>query len=265
MENKIEELIEKYNAGLTDPAEISQLEKLIEDGQVDLTQLRNLDRLDNQLDAIEAPGTSLALDDKFYAMLGKEKKRQESSSFFFSMPSWTWLAPRLAFAVVLIVAGFAGGYFFNGGRKDPNVEMLSQVNMLTNQVADLKETMMLSLLEKESATDRLKAVSLTTEMDHVSNQVTDALFKTLNSDPSVNVRLAALEAIMPYAKIAKVREGLIRSIVQQDSPLVQVALADLMAQLQEKKSISEFDKILKDKKTPADVKKKIQESINVLI
>ncbi|MEJ0032308.1 MAG: hypothetical protein WDO15_18945 [Bacteroidota bacterium] len=75
-----------------------------------------------------------------------------------------------------------------------------EIAALTQEVSDLKETMMLSLLEKESATDRLKAVSLTSEMDHASVKVTDALFKTLNSDPSVNVRLAALEAIMPYAK-----------------------------------------------------------------
>jgi hypothetical protein len=258
-QNKIEELIEKYNAGLTDPSEVLQLESLIEEGKVDLTQLRSLERLDNQLTAAEPPATSLALDDKFYAMIGKEKKRMESS-FAFSMPSLNWLAPRLAFSVVLIIAGFAGGYLYNSGGDDT-----SSVRRLTEEVAGLKETMMLSLLEKESATDRLKAVNLTSEMDNVSTQVTDALFKTLNSDPSVNVRLAALEAISPYAKIGKVREGLIRSIGQQDSPLVQVALADLMAQLQEKKSVREFDKILRSEKTPADIKKQIKESINVLI
>lgn len=257
-QNKIEELVEKYNAGLTDPSEVLQLEVLIEEGKVDLTQLRSLERLDNQLTAVEAPVTSLALDDKFYAMLGKEKKKMESSSFSFSMPSWSWLAPRLAFSVVLVVAGFAGGYFSNRGDS-------SDVKMLTKEVADLKETMMLSLLEKESATDRLKAVNLTSEMDNVSTKVTEALFKALNSDPSVNVRLAALEAIAPYARIGKVREGLIRSIGQQDSPLVQVALAELMAQLQEKKSISEFDKILKNKNTPEDVRKRIKDNINVLI
>lgn len=255
---KIEELIEKYNAGLADPAEILQLEKLIEEGQIELTQLRDLERIDNQLDAIESPATSLALDDKFYTMLTKEKRKQESSSFSFSMPSWSWLAPRLAFSMALIIAGFSGGYLFNG-RKD------SDVDQLTAQVAALKETMMLSLLEKESATDRLKAVSLSTEMDRVSQAVTQALFQTLNSDPSVNVRLAALEAIAPYSKDGKVREQLIRSIAKQESPFVQVALAELMGQLQEKKSVREFDKILKDKNTPQDVKNRIKESLNVLI
>jgi hypothetical protein len=264
--NRIDELIAKYNEGLTDPSEILQLEQLIEEGKVNLTQLRSLDILDERLIAIETPSPSLAMDDKFYAMLGKEKKKQESSSFSFSMPFpqlvrdklWTWLAPRLAFSMALIIAGFASGYFFNG-RRD------SDVSQLTDEVASLKETMMLSLLEKESASDRLKAVSLTTEMDKVSQTVTTALFQTLNNDPSVNVRLAALEAIAPYSKDGKVREGLIRSIAKQESPLIQVALAELMGQIQEKKSVREFDKILKDRNTPDEVKKRIKESINVLI
>ncbi len=257
-QNKIDELVAKYNEGLTDPSEIHQLEQLIEEGKVDLTQLRSLDLLEERLMAIETPAPSLAMDDKFYAMLAKEKKKETASSFSISIPSMGWLLSRLAFAMILIVAGFAGGYFFNG-RNDSDVEQL------TAQVSSLKETVMLSLLEKESATDRLKAVSLTTEMDRVSQTVTKALFQTLNSDPSVNVRLAALEALAPYSKDGKVREELIRSIAKQESPMVQVALAELMGQLQEKKSVREFDRILKDDKTPAEVKNRIKESINVLI
>jgi hypothetical protein len=256
-QNKIDELVAKYNEGLTDPSEVQYLEQLIEEGRVELTQLRSLDLLEERLIAIEPPSTSLAMDDKFYAMLSKEKKKQESSMSF-AMPSWNWFAPRLAFAMVILIAGFTGGYFFNG-RND------SDVRVLTEEVAALKETMMLSLLQKESATDRLKAVSLTTEMDQVSKKVTEALFQTLNSDPSVNVRLAALEAITPYSRDGKVREELIRSIDKQDSPLVQVALAELMGKLQEKKSMVEFDKILKDKNTPQDVKNRIKETLNVLI
>lgn len=257
--NKIDELVAKYNEGLTDPSEVLQLEQLLEEGKVELTQLRSLETLDNQLFAIEPPATSLAMDDKFYAMLAKAKKK-ESASFSFSMPSWSWLAPRLAFSAGLIVAGFAAGYVFNNNGSND-----SDVKLLTAQVAELKETMMLSLFEKESATDRLKAVSLSTEADQLSQKVTQALFQTLNNDPNVNVRLAALEAITPYSRDGKVREQLIRSIGKQDSPLVQMAMAELMGMLQEKKSVSEFEKILKNERTPVEVKNKIKESINVLI
>ena len=136
---------------------------------------------------------------------------------------------------------------------------------LSQQVVDLKEMMMLSLLEKESATERLKAVSLTSEMYSASQKVTNALLETLNNDENLNVRLAALEALKPYAKESKVREALIRSIAVQESPLVQVALAETMAQMQVKSSVKELEKILKSDKTPADAKSRIKQSIDILI
>jgi hypothetical protein len=61
-----------------------------------------------------------------------------------------------------------------------------------------------------------------------------------------------------------VREALINAISRQESPLVQIALAELMAQIQEKSSVTELQKIVQSQRTPADVKKKIKESINVL-
>jgi HEAT repeat protein len=125
--------------------------------------------------------------------------------------------------------------------------------------------LMLSMLEKESATDRLKAVSLTSDLDKVSKKVTDALIQTLNNDPNVNVRLATLEALGEYAKSPDVRVQLVKSIPAQDSPLVQMALAELMVALHEKSSVNELKKIMEGESTPKEVKQKIKESIDVLI
>lgn len=255
--NRIEELIAKYNEGVADPAELQLLEQWIEEGLVDLTQLRDLNKLDQQIQRISPPSTSLKMDDRFYAMLADEKRK--SRNFSFSFPQWSWLAPRLAFTVVLLTAGFMGGYWLQKPAEKTDVAEL------THQVTELKEMMLLSLLEKESATERLKAVSLTSDMGQVSQKVTVALFQTLNNDPNVNVRLAALDALRGYAKDGNVREELVRSIAHQDSPLVQVALAELMVALQEKKSVNELEKILNNKRTPVEVKNKIKESIEVLI
>lgn len=258
MEKKqLEELIAKYNEGLADPAEIRMIERMIEEGNIALTELRDLKDFDDRLMKAAYPSPSLNLDDQFYAALAAEKKKLRPH-FSFSV-NWSVLFPRLAFATVVLAVGFTGGYLFN--RPAQNQE----VHELTQQVSDLKEMMMLSLLEKESATDRLKAVSLTSEMNSVSLKVTSALFQTLNQDENVNVRLAALEALKPYVRDSKVREGLVQAISRQNSPLVQVALAELMASLQEKKSVKELQKILDNQNTPTDVKNKIKESLNVLI
>jgi hypothetical protein len=256
--NKIDELVAKYNEGLADPSEVQQIESLLEGGQVELTQLRSLQLLDDRLARIEPPAPSLRMDDQFYAMLSKAKQKSASRSLFNMSFDWSWLAPRVALGSLILVAGFVGGYMF---QRQDNPE----VSVLIAEVRQLKETTMLSLLEKESVTDRLRAVNLTSEMDQVSQKVTTALFETLNNDPSVNVRLAALEALTPYSRQGTVREGLIRSIGRQESPLVQVALAELMAALQEKKSVDELQKIVDSEKTPADAKLRIKESMKVLI
>jgi hypothetical protein len=257
--SRIEELVAKYNEGLADPAEIKLLEQLIEGGKVDLTQLRELTKLDEQLIKTEMPSPSLIVDDSFYSMLAEEKRRQRKSIFSFQI-DWSMLMPRLGFAAALIVVGFTGGYFVQRPSNDN-----PEVKLLTQEVSDLKEMMMLSLLEKESATDRLRAVSLTSDMTIVSDKVTEALFQTLNNDDNVNVRLAALEAIKPYVKNSNVRKQLVLSIAQQDSPLIQVELAQLMVAIQEKKSVKELQKLIDNDRTPKEIKSKIKESIDVLI
>jgi hypothetical protein len=260
MESKIiEELINKYNEGVADPSEIKLIEQMIATGELDFARLMPLNSLHERIQAMPEPAPSLRLDDQFYSALASEKKLQQKRSFSISLPEWSILFPRLASAAVLLIAGFAGGYFFQRPAAS------NEVHELTQQVSDLREMMMLSLLEKESATERLKAVSLTSEMGSVSEKVTKALFQTLNQDENVNVRLAALEALKPYVKESKVRQELIRSISRQNSPLVQVAMAELMASIQEKKSVKELQKILDDQNTPKEIKSKIKESIDVLI
>ncbi|NOT73957.1 MAG: HEAT repeat domain-containing protein [Cyclobacteriaceae bacterium] len=257
--NRRDELVAKYNEGLADPAEVKLIEQLIEAGEIQLTQLTELASLDEQMIHSEDPTPSLKMNDDFYSMLSAEKKKL-NKGFSFHLPEWNILLPRIAFGAALLLVGFAIGNLIQ-----PSAAPGNDVSVLTKQVEDLKEMMMLSLLEKESASERLRAVSLTDEMDQVSDKVTMALFKTLNSDANVNVRLAALEALTPYVRQSDVRKGLIMSIAHQDSPLVQVTLADLMVAIQEKKSVVELQKLLDNDSTPKDIKSKIKRSIDVLI
>ena len=255
---KIQHLLFRYNAGDADAAEIREIENLIEQGRIQLEDIEGFGKISDQIVAIKTPDPSPALDKKFHQMLQAERGMGGKWSWknFFASAE---LMPRLAFASITLLLGLTAGYILNSStNKD------EQIVALGNEISDLKEMMMLSLLEKESATDRLKAVSLTQEMDQVSKQVTGALLQTLNNDENVNVRLAALDALRPYSKDGQIREALVRSIALQKSPLVQVALAELMAELQEKGAIDEFEKILKDGDTPSDIKKKIRESIQVI-
>jgi uncharacterized protein (UPF0147 family) len=257
---RIDELVAKFNAGTYTPAEQREIEQLLEEGSIDLNQLHALSLLEDQVVKLNEPTPSLQLDQKFYSMVGDEKRSISKVSAWKNFFTWPALFPKLAMASVFLLIGVSVGYFVR-----PEATGSEQITVLSNQVNDLQEMMMLSLLEKESVTERLKAVSLTGQMDQASQKVTGALLETLNNDENVNVRLAALDALHPYIKDSKVREALIKSIAVQNSPLVQIALAEVMAESQVKSSVKELQKILQDEKTPRDVKKKMQESIQVLI
>lgn len=123
----------------------------------------------------------------------------------------------------------------------------------------------MAMLERESVSDRLKGVQMSSALSSSNEKVIDALFLTLNSDPSTNVRIAALNTLAGYTSDPKVREGLVNSISKQKSPLMQVNLAELMVKLQETKAKDELKSILESDQTPEDVKVTLRASMEKII
>src|SRR5688572_20917767 len=145
---KIDALITGYNAGTLSAKEVTELEQLIEAGLVNMTDLNDFNQLSKNLTALQSPLPSLQLDDAFYGMLANEKRNSRRFSLKGSFEWSVWM-PRLAFASITLLLGFAGGYFL---RPAAVLDQSDQISGLSEQVADLQEMMMLTLLQKESAT-----------------------------------------------------------------------------------------------------------------
>lgn len=178
---------------------------------------------------------------------------------------WTpQYAVRLAYSLALLMVGVAVGYWFRNSGTATVATQQQQIDTLSTQVQDMRQMMMLSLLENPSASERLRAVSYTEAIPDVDDKVVEALLTTLNNDDNVNVRLVTLEALAKLADNATVREGLVQSIARQESPLVQSALADVMVRLQEKRSIKPLRQLLHDDNLNHLVKGKIEQSIKDL-
>lgn len=222
------------------------------------------------MDEIGAPEPTANMQVKFDAMLDVYKKEVEyKKRFAFNLlaklqqlftfnPAFT-----MAYSVILIVAGLGIGLLVN----KPSALVAgsgTKIDTLTAQVHDLKETVTLALLQNPSASERIRGVSFTSEIKGENKNIIKALFTTLNNDDNPNVRLVTLEALTHYANDPIVREGLIASIVEQDNPLVQSALADVMLKLQEKRSVQPFKKLLEQKDLNSMVKDKIEETITQL-
>jgi hypothetical protein len=234
-----------------------------------------------------------AMLESYKATEGKEKRASGLASV------WQWFAIRpslaTAFSFILLLGGFGLGMMINREKtvvvqagapvivktapvppvkpdttkqevavEDKHPSETKQLAALTTQVHEMRELMMLSLLQNPAASERLRAVSYTSEITHVNPNIATALLATLNNDPNVNVRLTTLEALTHFARDPVVRQGLIQSILQQDSPLVQAALADVMLKLQEKRAIPSFKKLLLQKDLNGMVRSKIEETITRL-
>ena len=207
----------------------------------------------------------------FYAMLDNFKATEETSTPFswqiviqklrdFALPQWS---VQVAFSLLLVGLGWVIGHKTSKNNVSASAYQ-EQIETLATQVEQMKSTMMLALIDNPSATERLRAVSYTSDITHADEKVIDALFSTLNNDANVNVRLVALEALTQCATNSVVREGLVKSLAVQDSPMVQVALADVMVKLQEKRSIKAFRQILRQENLNELVKNKIEQTIKDL-
>jgi len=233
-------------------------------------ELADMWKLWDMMGEIEAPEPSANLKIKFNAMLETYKESQQQPAGLWERLSEQFerlwhLQPRwpLSYSVAIMFLCLAIGYWFIRPAKTSDQDR--QLAALTTQVHELKQTMALALLENPSASERIRGVSYTTEMKHADKEVINALLATLNNDPNVNVRLSTLDALTHLANHPEVREGLIRSIVTQESPLMQSAIADVMLKLQEKSSVKSFKELLKQKNLDNSVRDKIKQTITQLI
>jgi len=226
----------------------------------------------NGLGAVPTPEPRPEIRTQFYAMLEtaiREEAIQPRGSWFNTLLEqltrrWASVpAAYLAYSLLLLGLGAAIGYRLQEQRS-PDVAYRQQIDTLSAQMQEMRAMMMLTLLENPSATERLRAVSYTKDIGDVDGRVIDALLTTLNNDPNVNVRLVTLEALAELGHDPRVREGLIHALPQQDSPLVQVALADVMVRLQEKRSLKSLRKLMNQPDVNDLVKSKIEQSIRDL-
>jgi HEAT repeat protein len=81
---------------------------------------------------------------------------------------------------------------------------------------------------------------------------------TLKSDPNINVRLSALDAVEKFSVDPAVRKALVESIPRQDSPLVQIALIDAVVHMRDNTAATELRQLTGDREVNAAVRQRAQ-------
>jgi len=134
-------------------------------------------------------------------------------------------------AMALLVIGL-----FVGRQMQPETR-LADVSQLRSEVQELRQMVATSLLQNQSSSERLRGVSYSYQIERPDDETLTVLLNTLNYDPNVNVRLAAIDALSNFYDEPEVRRGVIESLSRQSSPLVQIALIDLLVRTRETNSI----------------------------
>lgn len=174
-----------------------------------------------------------------------------------AQPAW-----QLAVSAVLLLLGGLGGHYVSTERaaSTGNPEMAQ----LKNQVDNLRQLVTLSLLKEQSPSARLRGVTYSYQVAQPDPQVEQELLRTVNHDPNVNVRLSAVDAIAKFTKNPQVRRALVESIPVQESPLVQVALIDVLVQVNAHDTVPALKRLSVDSTMDAAVRQRADAAVQKL-
>lgn len=151
-----------------------------------------------------------------------------------TLQSWYKIA---AAALVLILAGIGGMIIHTVYVQR---QELARVQFELEQT---KQLVMAQLSNTQSASQRISAIYATDELVAPDQEILQLLIKTMDEDPSSNVRMVSLDALSKYYSIPEVRTALIQSMKFQKDPVVQIALIQLLVQRKEKIIIGDLQNI----------------------
>jgi len=267
---RIREQIPECLAGRLDPAARERLIEHLETCSACRADLAELNVVWRGLEAMPQPEPGRSMRSRFMETLeayreGYEEAQRRQAWSAASKGRWLgWWPARpawqAAFAALLVIAGISAGRYLAAPRAPSNPEIVA----LQGQVENLRQLVALSLLQEQSPSSRLRGVTYSYQMTQPEPQVEQALLYAVNHDNNVNVRLSAVDALAKFAANPQVRRGLVDSLFVQDSPLVQIAVIDLLVQLNHKDALPALRKLAADAQMDEAVRQRAASAIQKL-
>lgn len=173
------------------------------------------------------------------------------------------LLGQIAAAVALLVMGYAAGSLLNKPAPDPATadHTSAELTAMRQELSQLKEM----LLQGTTSGQRLQAVNVAAETTSPDTELLMALVHTMHFDDNVNVRMAAVEALLNYRQHPQVRQALIHSLSIQKDAHVQLMLIQGLTRMGEKSAVPQMQELLREQDLQQEVRQQLEESISILI
>jgi hypothetical protein len=235
---EIEVRMAEYWSLALSPAEQTAVEAHLAGCETCRVEAERLGVLWRDLARLPSPEPGLGVRERFYETLAAYRDGAAAAR---PTLEWKHLVWQIAAGVVLLLVGGGAGYSVRSSQT-ANAE----VAQLRGEVGNMRQLVALSLLQQQSASERLRGVSWAYRVEPSDTEVLGALLTAVNHDPNVNVRLAAVDALRPFAANQTTRDAVMQSLRQQTAPIVQVALIDLLVELKETEAAPELQKVAAD-------------------
>ena len=235
-EEELASQVLQYVAGEMPEGEQRLFEMAMQERPEVEAEVLSLRTLWQDLGLLPKPEPSAAMRAQFYQKLNALQRPSHASRRL----SWKLLF-QAAGGLALFLVGLGVGHFnsnFNSTKPAP-----AEISDLKTQVEGLRQTVALSLMDKQSASSRLQGVEWSSQVDRPDQELLTALLTTLNHDQNINVRLASLDALEKFTSDAGVRKSLEQSIPNQQSPLLQIALIDALVHIHDSGAAGEFKQL----------------------
>ena len=225
-----------------------------------------------RLGHLPEPEPSRAVAGRFYAALHAwEQAEQHNGATRTSTNRWLrWWPSRPAWQIAVsagcLAAGlFTGAVLTTGQRNAAQPAVAStEITELRKEMSGMRQLVTLSLLQQQSASERLRGVTWSYRAEPDDMQVSSALLQTINTDTSVDVRLAAIESLKNLGQSPVVRRGLVHALAKQESPLVQISIIDALVELQDRSAVPELRALNSTAQLDPNVHARIQHALTTL-
>lgn len=216
-----------------------------------------------RLQAVPDPEPRPWVASRFYASLDayEQGMREQQSGF------WKWWPKQPVFQVALSAGCLALGLVagtLGMGRPALAPASSGEIAELRKEMTGMRQLVTLSLLQQQSASERLRGVTWSYRAEPNDMEVLSALLRTINTDNNVDVRLAAVEALRTFGDSPIARRGLANALPKQDSPLVLISIIDALVELKINTAAAALETLGQLPNVDPQVKKRVDEALHTL-
>jgi hypothetical protein len=280
---RIQEHFLDYQAGALDAASSAEVRAHLSTCLTCQKEWSALQEITTRLDHLPSEEPGPRLREQFYEMLETHIREADAPSpfalaknrldRFFELLLPAQPAMQFALALALLAGGLYAGFRYSPRSAPATVTVVDdtakkelaalrtrhdtanrEIAALKTQMDSMGKLVTYSLLQQQSTGERMKNVLATMDLAQPDRQVLTDLVGALAFDPSVNVRLTAVEALAQHAGDELVRAGVLSALPRESAPLVQVAMIGLLTTAGERGAMPVFDRLARDEKLDRTVR-----------